>query len=102
MIISADCRAGVGQYSTKSISSQGVHDAAEAPAGSLGGTSIQNGVWAGPQPYPNIITPGDNVLSTQLYPIHSHHDHTVTNDGIYPGGAVAVILATNPPNGTCR
>jgi len=102
LIISADCKAGVGMYSTQSISAQGVHGAAAGVAGSLGGTGILNGVWAPDVPYPNFLTPQNNVLSVQLYPIHSHHDHTVTNDGIYPGGAVAVILATNPPNGTCR
>ena len=104
LIISADCKAGVGQYSTQSISSRGVFDAADKTFLSLGGFPPQDG-WlpdGTPSPSPNPYVIGDNVLSVQLYPLHSHHDQTVTNDGIYPGGAVAVILAANPAGGTCQ
>jgi FtsP/CotA-like multicopper oxidase with cupredoxin domain len=32
----------------------------------------------------------------QFYPMHNHDDYKVTNNGIYPGGAVALIQADAP------
>lgn len=37
---------------------------------------------------------GDNDVSVQWYPAHSHYDYQVTNNGGYPGGMAAVMLAT--------
>ena len=40
--------------------------------------------------------PGDNVLSEQWYPAHSHHDYTVTNNGA--GTAKGVSITDDRPH----
>jgi hypothetical protein len=32
----------------------------------------------------------------QFYPMHNHDDYKVTNNGIYPGGALTLIQADAP------
>ena len=40
------------------------------------------------------IGSGDNNVDVQWYPAHSHYDYQVTNNGGYPGGMAAIMLAT--------
>ncbi len=37
--------------------------------------------------------PAGNLMTEMWYPIHDHHDYKVTNDGLYPGGALTLIWA---------
>jgi hypothetical protein len=41
------------------------------------------------------VFPTGTDLSVQVWPVHSHYDYTVTNNGAYPGGAISIIRATN-------
>ncbi|USF86951.1 multicopper oxidase domain-containing protein [Candidatus Endoriftia persephonae] len=39
----------------------------------------------------------DNNLDVQWYPMHSHNDYFVTNNGAYPGGMAVLVRATTAP-----
>lgn len=43
------------------------------------------------------IVPGDNVMNEQWYPMHTHYDYQVTNNGLYPGGMAAMIRISGTP-----
>jgi FtsP/CotA-like multicopper oxidase with cupredoxin domain len=69
LIIQADSREGVGQYEENSTNQAVLNEFAEA----LGSY------------------PADGDIEDQWFPMHSHNDYTVTNNGFYPGGAVILI-----------
>jgi hypothetical protein len=67
-----------------------VNGATSGPAGSA---LWDNGPPLGIVSEPVFPIGGD--LSVQVWPVHSHYDYTVTNNGAYPGGALQVIRASN-------
>jgi manganese oxidase len=89
VIVAPDCLAGVGQYSTWS------HTPGKNLAGQVGGSQ-----WPGVDAFQAAgVFPTDNQLSVQVWPVHSHYDYTVTNAGVYPGGALQAMIASNA---TCK
>jgi FtsP/CotA-like multicopper oxidase with cupredoxin domain len=93
LIIAPDCLAGFG-LDTFASHSPGEAMENGATSGPVGAALWDNGPPLGIVSQPLFPTKKD--LSVQVWPVHSHYDHTVTNAGVYPGGALSLIRATNP------
>jgi FtsP/CotA-like multicopper oxidase with cupredoxin domain len=96
VIIAPDCLAGFGLDSMASHS-PGEAMVKGATSGPVGAALWDNGPPLGIVSEP--LFPLNNDLSVQVWPVHSHYDYQVTNNGAYPGGALQLIRATNP---ACR
>jgi len=92
LIIAPDCLAGYGLDSFASHS-PGEAMVNGATSGPVGAALWDNGPPLGIVGEP--VFPIGTDLSVQVWPVHSHYDYTVTNNGVYPGGALSLIRATN-------
>jgi manganese oxidase len=92
LIIAPDCLAGVGLYGTAS------HSPGEAMVNGLTSGPVGAAQWDNGPPLGIVsepVFPTGTNLTVQVWPVHSHYDYTVTNNGVYPGGAISIIRATN-------
>jgi manganese oxidase len=108
IIIAPDCLAGFGKDSVASHT-PGEYMGGGVTTGPTGASSWENfpGVIV-PEPPSSLlgftdgktVFPGGTDLSVQVWPVHSHYDYTVTNSGVYPGGALSIIRAIST-DGKC-
>jgi FtsP/CotA-like multicopper oxidase with cupredoxin domain len=92
LIIAPDCLAGYGLDSAAS------HSPGEAMVGGATAGPVGSALWDNGPPFGIVsepLFPTGTDLSVQVWPVHSHYDYTVTNAGVYPGGAISLIRATN-------
>jgi manganese oxidase len=92
LIIAPDCLAGYGLDSAAS------HSPGQAMTGGATSGPVGASLWDNMGPLGIVaepVFPTGNDLSVQVWPVHSHYDYTVTNNGAYPGGAISIIRATN-------
>ncbi|HEX4597065.1 MAG TPA: multicopper oxidase domain-containing protein [Burkholderiaceae bacterium] len=108
VIVAPDCLSGYGQDSVAS------HTPGEYMGGGVTTGPVGSSAW---ENFPGVIVPeppssalgfndgktlfpGGTDMSVQIWPVHSHYDYTVTNSGVYPGGAISIIRAVST-NGKC-